>query len=192
MTFPILTLFKKGKAMSKIRGFTFSVLLVLAGVGGAARAGEKVLVPGDPPLTQDMVDDYCRYVAWRWPEAFARAGGPERLGQLAVNDWKNGDKARQRDILADLRWWRENYPKLAPGGRERLATSDSPPRPDPRQPSRNLEAIQLLRLQQWNDAAQLQIRGLSNLQSSHHETMMLIIDNMRPSGRYRYDPSTGR
>jgi hypothetical protein len=76
MSCPILTLFKKGTTMSKLRGLKFSALLVLAGVGGsAARAEEKVLVPGDPPLTQGMVDDYCRYVTWRWPQAFARAGG---------------------------------------------------------------------------------------------------------------------
>jgi hypothetical protein len=170
--------------MSRFRGLTFSALLVLAGVGGPARAGEKVLVPGDPPLTQGMVDEYCRYVAWRWPQAFARAGGPQRLEQLAVNDWKNGGKARQQDFLADLKWWRENSPKLAAG--------DAPRGPDPRQPARDLEAIQLLRLQQLNDARQLQIRVLSNLQAGHHETMMLIIDNMRPCGRYEYNPATGR
>src|SRR6516165_8728598 len=103
--------------MSKFRCLTFSALMVLTGAG-AARAEEKVLVPGDPPLTQGMVDDYCRYVAWRWPQAFAKAGGPQRLGQLVVNDWKNGDKSRQRDFLADLRWWRETFPKLAPAERE--------------------------------------------------------------------------
>ena len=169
--------------MSKPRYFASSALLVLAGLG-AARAEERVLAPGDLPLTQGMVDDYCRYVAWRWPQAFARAGGPQRLEQLAVNDWKNGDKACQHDFLADLRWWRENSPKLAAG--------DAPRGPDPRQPARDLEAIQLLRLQQLNDARQLQTRALSNLQASHHETMMLIIDNMRPSGRYEYNPATGR
>ena len=169
--------------MSKIRCLLSPALLVLAGLG-AARADEKVLVPGNPPLTQGMVDDYCRYVAWRWPQAFARAGGPQRLEQLAVNDWKNGDKACQHDFLADLKWWRENSPKLAAG--------DAPRGPDPRQPARDLEAIQLLRLQQLNDARQLQTRALSNLQASHHETMMLIIDNMRPSGRYEYNSGTGR
>ena len=169
--------------MSNLRCFVSSALLVLAGLG-STRAEDKVLVPGDPPLTQGMVDDYCRYVAWRWPHAFAKVGGSQRLGQLVVNDWKNGDKARQRDVLADLRWWRENSPKLAAG--------DAPRGPDPRQPARDLEAIQLLRLQQLNDARQLQTRALSNLQASHHETMMLIIDNMRPSGRYEYNPVTGR
>jgi hypothetical protein len=47
-------------------------------------------------------------------------------------------------------------------------------------------------LQQRNDARQLELRALSDLQASHHETMMLIIDNIRPSGRYEYNPTTGR
>jgi hypothetical protein len=177
--------------VSKFRCLAFSALLALAGAG-AARAGEKVLVPGDPPLTRGMVDDYCRYVAWRWPQAFARAGGPQRLGQLVVNDWINGDSARRRAFLADLRWWREDFRKLAPAQRERLAAGDPELGADPRQSARDLEAIRLLRLQQWSDARQLQIRALSNLRASHHETMMLIIDNMRPSGRYEYNPATGR
>ncbi len=57
---------------------------------------------------------------------------------------------------------------------------------------RDQEAIHLLMLRQWNDARQAQLRALSNLQASHHETMMLLIDNMRPSGRYEYNPATGR
>jgi hypothetical protein len=169
--------------MSRFRCLAFSALLALAGAG-AARAEDKVLVPGDAPLTQGMVDDYCRYVAWRWPQAFARAGGSQRLAQLVVNDWNNGDSARQRAILADLRWWRENCPRLAAG--------DPAPAGDPRQSARELEAIQLLRLQQRNDERQLQIRALSNLQASHHETMMSIIDNIRPSGRYEYNPASGQ
>ena len=36
------------------------------------------------------------------------------------------------------------------------------------------------------------LRDLSNAQAQHHETMMLIIRNIRPSGRYEYNPSTGR
>jgi hypothetical protein len=187
--------------MSKIRCFVSSALLVLAGLG-AARAEEKVLVPGDPPLTQGMVDDYCRYVEWRWPQALARLGGPQRLRQAIANDWKNGDKARQRAFLTDLKWWREDFPKLDRAERERPAARNQAPgqyaeRPsqapgaDVRLSARDLEAIQLARLQQYNDARQLEIRALSNLQASHHETMMLIIDNIRPSGRYEYNPATG-
>jgi hypothetical protein len=47
-------------------------------------------------------------------------------------------------------------------------------------------------LQQRHEERQLQIRALSNLQAEHHELMKLIIDNIRPSGRYEYNPATGR
>ena len=177
--------------MSKLCCFASSALLVLAGLG-AARAEDKVLVPGDPPLTQGMVDDYCRYVAWRSPSALDRAGGPQRFGQLIVNDWKNGDKARQRAVLADLKWWREDFPKLTPAERDRLIAGDLAPGADAQQRAREQEAIHMLMLQQLNDSRQLQVRALSNLQASHHETMMLIINNIRPSGRYEYNPATGR
>ena len=42
--------------MSKFHCLVSSALLVLAGLG-TVHAGEKVLVPGDLPLTQGMVDD---------------------------------------------------------------------------------------------------------------------------------------
>src|SRR5262245_32894578 len=112
--------------MSKLRCFVSSALLVLAGLG-AARAEDKVLVPGGLALTPGMVHGYCRYVARRAPQALARAGGSQGLGQLVINDWKNGDQARQRAILADLHWWREDFPKLAPAERERLAARDPAP-----------------------------------------------------------------
>ena len=78
------------------------------------------------------------------------------------------------------------------------AERDRPVRRDPiavaeaQKRVRDQEAIRLLMLQQWNDARQAQLRALSDLQASHHETMMLIIDNIRPSGRYEYNPATGR
>ena len=166
--------------MSKVRCLVSSALLALAGLG-AARADERVLAAGDPPLTQGMVDDYCRYVGWRWPQALHRSGGPQRLGQAVANDWKNGDRAQRERLAA-----RDEAP-----GRytERVRQA---PGADGRPSARDLEALQRARLQQWNDARQLQIRALSNLQASHHETMMWIIANMRPSGRWEYNPATGR
>jgi hypothetical protein len=112
--------------MSKIRCLVSSALLVLAGLS-AARAEEKVLMPGNPALTQRMVDDYYRLAQWRW-----------------------------------------------------------------RPSARDLEALQRARLQQWNDARQLELRALSNLQASNHETQMFIINNILPSGHVEYNPSTGR
>ena len=35
------------------------------------------------------------------------------------------------------------------------------------------------------------MRGMSEAQARHHETMMLIIRNLN-TGRYEYNPSTGR
>jgi hypothetical protein len=170
------------------------VVLVLAGLGGARAGDKKVLVPGDPPLTQDMVDDYGKLAAWRLGPALDKVGGPGRLAQMVVNDWSNGDRARRKAILADLAWWREEFPKLSKADRERLAarpviaTDHERARPA----TQTADAIHRLQLQQWNNAQQVQIRALSNLQAEHHETMMLIIANMRPSGRYAYNPSSGR
>jgi hypothetical protein len=161
--------------------------LLLAALG-AARADDKVLVRGYPPLTQGMVDDYCRYVAWRSPQALDTVGGPQRLGQLVVNTWRNGDRARQNVILAELKWWWEDFPRLSAAGRERLVAGGPAPRPA----GLEQNAIHRLLVQQWDEARQQQIRALTDLQASHHETVMRIIDNMRPSGRYEYDPVTGR
>jgi hypothetical protein len=157
--------------------------IVLAGLGGTGAGDRTVLVPGDPPLTQDMVDDYVKLAAWRLGPDLDRAGGPGRLAQLVVNDWSNGDRARKKAILADVTWWRVEFPKLGKADRQRLAA---------RPAAQTAEAIHRLQLQQWNNAQQVQIRALSNLQAQHHETMMRIIANMRPSGRYVYNPSSGR
>ncbi|HVK14330.1 MAG TPA: hypothetical protein VM597_36655 [Gemmataceae bacterium] len=166
--------------MRMLRSVVPAVVLVIAGPAGAG--DPKVLVPGDPPLTQDMADDYARLAEFRLGPAFDRIGR-DRLTQLLVNDWKAGDNARRRAILADLTWWRDEFPKLARADRERLAA---------RQAAQTADAIRLFQLQQWNDARQQQIGALSNLQARHHELMMQIIANMRPSGRYVYNPSSGK
>jgi hypothetical protein len=53
-------------------------------------------------------------------------------------------------------------------------------------------ALQRLRLQQAHDANMAQILALSNISANGHEVNMMIINNMRPAGRYEYNPSTGR
>jgi hypothetical protein len=174
--------------MRTLRCFGSSALLVLVGFG-AARADDRVLVPGDPPLTQGMVNDYCRYVEWCWPQTLSQLGGPQRLAQLIVNDWKNDDRARQKAFLANLKWWREDFGRLSPAQRERLRQV---PDEEARLAARDQQAVHRMMLLQCHEARQLQIRALSNLQAQHHETMMVIIHNMRPSGRYEYNPATGR
>jgi hypothetical protein len=186
--------------MRTLRYLMFSTLLMPALLSAGQAAEKKVLVSGDPPLTQDMLDDYGKFAEWRLGPALARMGGAERLAQLIVNDWKNGDRPRQKAILAELRWWREDFPKLSKADRERLAANNpSADAERSRQAALEAEAIQrlqvqihMLQLQQWSDATQQQIVALSNLQAKHHETMMIIIGNMRPSGRYEYNPATGR
>ncbi|HJZ91101.1 MAG TPA: hypothetical protein VKE40_09530 [Gemmataceae bacterium] len=174
-----------------MRAFRYIVLTATLTLGGASAArpdDKKALVPGDPPLTQDMVDDYCKMADWRFGPLLAKAGGVDRLRQMVINDWKNGDASRQKAVLADLKWWRDDYPKLSPAERDLLSAKAPPPGPSPR----DADAIHMLKLQQGHDAQQLQIRALSNAQAKHHETMMIIINNMRPAGRYEYNPATGR
>jgi hypothetical protein len=181
--------------MQAFRSLVPAALLLLATIGPTGAGDKKVLVPGDPPLTPDILDDYARLAEWHLGPALARVGGKERLAQLVVNDWKNGDKARQKEILAAVQWWREEYPKLGPTERERLAGRPPTPGLDPergRMTAQEIEAIHRLQLQMRNNDRQEQIRALSNLQAEHHELMKVIINNMRPSGRYVYNPSTGR
>jgi hypothetical protein len=169
--------------------------MLVAVLGPARGEDKKVLVSGDPPLTQDMVDDYGRFAEWRLGPSLAQVGGRDRLAQMLVNDWKNGDRVRQKSILADLKWWREDYPKLGKGDRERLAARNPAGGGDAdraRQATQIAEGIHRFQLQQWNDAQQAQIRALSNLQAQHHELTMIVIGNLRPTGRYVYNPSTGR
>ena len=178
----------------RIFRYVLPAVIVLTTLG-PSRAGDKVLVPGDPPLTQDMVDDYGKFVEYRLGPALDRVGGRDRLAQLIVNDWKSGDRARQKAIVADLKWWREDFPKLGRAERERLAARPAAPGLDAeraRQAAQTADEIHRFQLQQWNDARQQQVLALSNLQAQHHELMKLIIGNMRPSGRYVYNPSSGR
>lgn len=161
--------------------------MVLAGLN-LLRAGEPtVLVAGDPPLTRAMADDYGRLAAWRLGPDLGGVGGPDRLRQMIVNDWANGDRKRQAAILADLKWWREEFPKLDAAERDRLAAAGAAA-----DRARRAEQVHRLQLRQWDDARQQQVRALSNLQARHHETMMVIIGNLRPTGRYVYNPSTGK
>jgi len=170
-------------------------VLMLMAAGIARPDDKKVLVTGDPPLTQDMVDDYCKLAEWRFGPALAGIGGSERLRQLVINDWKNGDAKRQKTVLADLKWWREDYPKLTPAERDRLVVKAPPVGGKPEQAglsARDVQAIHMLKLQQRNDARHVEIRTMSNAQAQHHETMMFIIHNLRPTWRYEYNPATGR
>ena len=169
-------------------------LLLLTALG-TGRADDKVLVPGNPPLTRDVLDDYGKLAEWRLGPALARLGGLERLMKMVTNDWKTGEAAWPKAVLAAVKWWREDYPKMSPADRDRLAGKTRFAAPPPDRPgisAKEADAIHMAKLKRWHDARMSEIRFLSDAQAKHHETMMRIIDNLRPSGRYEYNPATGR
>ena len=180
--------------MKSLQMFLSSALLGLIAVGVVQAADKKVLVPGQPPLTQDMVDDYMKYLEWRSGPILAQAGGPARLAQMIVNDWENGDARRRASFLAALAWWREEFPKLGPEQRRRLSAYNNQVMQEiaRARSAQNQQAIQMLLLQQAFDAQQLQILAISNIRTKSHELNMQIIRNIAPSGRYDYNPSTGK
>src|SRR5262249_3980405 len=63
-----------------------AVVLLLLSLSSTGAAEKKILVPGDPPLTQDMVDDYAKYLEWRLGPAIARAGDSARLAEMIIAD----------------------------------------------------------------------------------------------------------
>ena len=138
--------------------------------------------------------DYAKLLEWRLGPAIARAGGPERLAAMIVSDWKNGDVKRRLMFLADLKWWREEFPKLSKEERERLAGQNATIARDLERlhQSSIVEMIHRLQLQQAYDARQLEILAISNIRARSHELNKEIIRNMGPSGRYEYNPAAGR
>jgi hypothetical protein len=171
-----------------------ALMALAAGITCARADDKKILVSGDPPLTQDMVDDYAKFLEWRLGAAVDRAGGSARLVEMIVADWKNGDLKSRLVILAELKWWREEIPKLSKEDRDRLATKNAANMRDLerlRQASL-AEMIQILRLQHAFDARQQQIQAIRNITARGHELNMQIIRNMGPTYRYEYNPATGR
>jgi hypothetical protein len=55
-----------------------------------------------------------------------------------------------------------------------------------------MAAIQLEILRQRQANFDVTIREINRIQSQHHELMKEIIRNIGPSGRYEYNPATGR
>jgi hypothetical protein len=89
------------------------------------------------------------------------------------------DAGRSRLTARDEQRWGE-------GGRPPLSAAEAKLR------AQKMQAIQLeiLRLRQAH--SEITIREINRLQAQHHELMMEIIRNIGPSGRYEYNPATGR
>jgi hypothetical protein len=180
--------------MLTLRMFVGSTVVLLAGLSAARADQKKIVVPGDPPLTQDMVDDYAKFLEWRLGPALAKVGGSERMMQMIINDWENGDAKRREVFLVALKWWRGEYSKLSKEDREKLTNVNNQmvQEIERMRHASNNQAIQMLILQQAFDARQLEILTISNIRAKAHEVNMQIIRNIGPSGRYEYNPSTGR
>jgi hypothetical protein len=191
---------------------------LLAVAATAGRAGDEVLAPGDPPLTRATADRKIDY--WEWVFEL-RIDDRQRaeLRRLQTEEWGRREKEWKTRWLNFLPAWRDAVAAdkvdlirlrsatrraaldgLAHGegdavGKWLLARQASPSpamgagamaRPG------DAEAIKLAMLRMQFDQRQRFLRDLSRVQAEHHETMMVIIRNIGPSGRYEYNPSSGR
>jgi hypothetical protein len=66
------------------------------------------------------------------------------------------------------------------------------PAPGAAPAAREAEALRLLMLRMRHDNNQQFLQGLSDAQARHHALMMEIMRNVGRSGRYEYNPATGR
>src|SRR5262245_29131470 len=77
---------------------------------------------------------------------------------------------------------------------------DNKPRPESEQSriaeaklqQQKMQAIQMEILRQRQASFDVTIREINKLQAQHHELMKEIIRNIGPTGRYEYNPATGR
>jgi hypothetical protein len=81
--------------------------------------------------------------------------------------------------------------KNAPLPRKPTATSEAQHLEQMRQATQ-AAALQRLQLQRAHDAKMAEILALSHISAQGHEVNLMIINNMRPSGRYEYNPATGK
>jgi hypothetical protein len=157
--------------------------------------GERnpVLVDGNSPLTQAIVNRYADHLEILLDTSVV--GGfttPQRqaLKDLVIKDWKKMDLAARKEFLDSLgEWDRRMEMKLA---RERFDLQSS-------QKARLLAQLRSTGDQersQWllqvrkdaEEVYQTKLRAIKD----HHELVMTIIRNMAPSGRWEYNPSSGR
>lgn len=178
----------------------------------AAPARDEVLVPGDPPLTRSIADRKIEFWGWvvgQQPDDQRRA----ELRKLESDEWGRRDRQWRVRWVHFLDAWRaavvsgrdsvrlQGTRGMAlnslgradsdPLGTSLLATSIAPPGPvSPR--GGGGDAINMQVLKKRQEQHQEMMRMLSDARARHHETMMTIIRNIGPSGRYEYNPSTGR
>jgi hypothetical protein len=199
--------------MLLVRSATVLGLLAVSSAG--ARAGDEVLVPGDPPLTRSVADRKIDF--WEW--VFARQLDERRreeLRRLEADEWKQRDKEWKARWVHFLDAWHDALAtagnrlhasrsmaldSLGRASADRVGTwmltahSGPPPAmPGTRPPAGGNHAVsahlQVLKLRQ--DQHDQFMRMLSDARARQHETMMTIIRNIGPSGRYEYNPASGK
>ena len=187
---------------------------VVAAFAVAARAGDDLLVPGDPPLTRSIADRKIAFWGWvvgQHPDEQQRA----ELRKLESAEWGRRDRAWRMRWVHFLDVWqaavvsgRESVrlqgtramalnslgrPDSDPVGTSLLARTNTAPAPvalGGGHARHDANQMQVLRMRQ--EQHNQMIRLLSDARARHHETMMTIIRNIGPSGRYEYNPSSGR
>src|SRR5438552_1740046 len=86
---------------------------LLAAVGRA-----QTLLPGNPPLTQDMVSEYCDFMDWHLDRPRVGAWPAEAVKQLITSDWRKANAAGRDAFLDDITWWKEVFPKVKFAGQK--------------------------------------------------------------------------
>jgi hypothetical protein len=85
--------------MSFVRPFAAVTALLLLGGLNLAPGADKVLVPGDPPLTQETVDLYHQMWEWYFDLRLSR-NERRQLEELFITFWKKSDRATSKSLLA--------------------------------------------------------------------------------------------
>jgi hypothetical protein len=159
---------------------------------GSAR--NPVLVEGDPPLTQQMVNRYCDYVESMLDLSLSGGFSVQQrkvLQDYFVSDWKKMSAPERSELLADLKTWADatgsaSVPKvkealgvLRPKHQAQLSTARD------NQRSQWLLAIAARERQTFET--------LSAIDRMKHQTLQKMAENMTPpSGHYEYNGATGR
>jgi len=155
--------------------------------------GERnpILVAGKPPLTQSVVDRHGDYLEFVLGLSLSGLSQPKRqiLRDYVVKDWKAMDRAARQEFLDTLIKWGE-IAQQPPAERGQLRSAVQPKMLAQLRSARDNERSQWLLGLYDNEQRAYQI--MSDTLRQQHEVTMRILGNLAPSGRYEYNPLTGR
>jgi hypothetical protein len=101
--------------------FLALVLLLTPGNHALVWSQEKVLVPGDPALTQNALDDHTALLQATCGFKLAN-DGRQTFQQLVMDDWKKADRAARDAFFQQLRDWKKASQRGAAGRSQYAAT----------------------------------------------------------------------